>query len=249
MIGADKNMITNKNVFKFEARQNIYDFILKNPGLHLRELSRRTNIPYGTLLHHLKYLKRLGVISEKNEKGYLRIYTQDNLGTRDKEILGLLRQKIPCRIILFLFFNFSFSRKELTKELNESPATLTYYINKLLEMNVIEEAYVKDGKIFPFPINPQKPLDKQTYIDKRPQGREKFYRRKNQQVLDKIYKLLITHKNSLADKKLVGSYLQYYKSIKKLRNYGQKTPLPLKVGKEEPVYDFINDLIRPFFAF
>ena len=51
-------MISKKNILKLEIRRKIYDFVDKNPGLHVREISRRMDIPINTLIYHIKYLKK-----------------------------------------------------------------------------------------------------------------------------------------------------------------------------------------------
>jgi len=63
-------MISNKNILELELRRNIYDFILKNPGFHLRGLSRKLKIPKSTLLHHLKILKKreLIIMNSKDDR-------------------------------------------------------------------------------------------------------------------------------------------------------------------------------------
>ncbi len=37
------------DILTLEIRGGIYNFILKYPGLHLREISRRMDIPFSTL--------------------------------------------------------------------------------------------------------------------------------------------------------------------------------------------------------
>jgi DNA-binding transcriptional ArsR family regulator len=203
------------------------------------------NIPHTTLLYHLKYFKKLGIINEKNERGYRRIYIEDNLGTEDKEILSLLRQKIPCRIIIYLFYRFSFSRKELIDDLNESPSNLSYYINKLLEKKIIEEAYYKNGKVYPFPKDTKNPIYSVIYKKCKPVGREKYYRRKSNKVMMNIYKLLITHKHSLADKDFIENYLFI---LKKIQNYNKNKGQFKRIVDEDTIFELIEELIKPFFA-
>ena len=40
-------------------RDKIYSIIVQNPGLHFREIQRRTNIATGALQYHLEYLKKI----------------------------------------------------------------------------------------------------------------------------------------------------------------------------------------------
>jgi predicted transcriptional regulator len=51
-------MISREEILKLETRRKIYKIILENPGLHLREILRRTKLSYGVLSYHLKYLKK-----------------------------------------------------------------------------------------------------------------------------------------------------------------------------------------------
>lgn len=93
-------MIPKENILDLKIRRDLYDFIDKHPGLHLREISRRINIPRTTIRYHLKFLKKQELIKEKFEGRYKRIYITKKMGTEDKKILSLLRQRTPCRIFL-----------------------------------------------------------------------------------------------------------------------------------------------------
>ncbi len=95
-------MISKKNLLKLEKRREIYNYILENPGLHLRELSRRINISFGGLRHHLYILKKQELIIIKDDLKYTRYYATQKVGKNDKEIINLLRQDVPFRIILLL---------------------------------------------------------------------------------------------------------------------------------------------------
>jgi DNA-binding transcriptional ArsR family regulator len=95
-------MILKEDILNLKTRQEIYNFILKYPGLHLREISRRMNFSLGNLRHHLSYLKKHGLISTKTHSRYSRYYVIQKIDENDKEIINLLRQEIPRKIILLL---------------------------------------------------------------------------------------------------------------------------------------------------
>lgn len=95
-------MISKDDILKLQTRRIIYDFILKNPGLNLREIQRRLNIPLGGLRYHLGYLEKLDLILFKPDKKYKRYYVKDTIGRQDKEILNLLRQETTLRIVVTL---------------------------------------------------------------------------------------------------------------------------------------------------
>ena len=220
-------MISNKNVLNLKIRQKIYNYILETPGLHVRELSRRTNIPRTTLNYHLRYLKKQELILERKEVGYKRIYATKNLGEKDKKILNLLRQEIPCKILIYFIFNLISSQKELSKELDEKPAVISFHIKKLIDMEIIEPAIIKNGLV--------KRLVKSKFILRKPIGPEIIYILKNFEVSNTIYKLLITHKNNLADKYTIDAIDSLLYWINEL----VKQELPQKANDSESGVDSV----------
>ena len=95
-------MINKNDILKLQTRRKIYDCIKKNPGLHFSEISRKLDVPKTTLIYHLKYLEKLEIVISKTEQGYKRYYIKQTVGAKDKEILNILRQEIPLRIVLLL---------------------------------------------------------------------------------------------------------------------------------------------------
>ena len=132
-------MPNTKNLPKFETRRKIFNFIKKNPGLHLRNLSRKSNIPYSTLKYHLHNLEKNDLIISKGQNGYQRYYLKNKIGNKYKNIINVLRQGTTRKIILCLLDNTSCTRKELSKELKKSPQTISFHLKKLLDLNIIRE--------------------------------------------------------------------------------------------------------------
>jgi len=112
-------MISNENILKLETRRKIYNTILKYPGLHLRELSRRMNISFGTLRHHIAYLEKNNLIITKADHRYTGYYVSREVSQEDKELFNILRQKIPRKIILLMFCSWT-GEKWKNKGLNKN---------------------------------------------------------------------------------------------------------------------------------
>lgn len=157
-----------KDFLELEARRIIYNYVLKNPGFHLRKLSRDLGVPKTTLKYHLDFLIKQDMIIVRTEKRYLRYYVAQTVGNLDKETLGLVRQNIPRKIVLFLFLYPGNSRLVLSNDLGKSPTTISYHLQKLLKKEVII-----------------------SYSS----GREKVYKLKDQK---EMYKFLISYEESLS---------------------------------------------------
>ena len=57
--------------------------------------------------------------------------------SQDKELLGILRQKIPRDIIIFIMLNKGASHGDIRKEFNISASTFSYHINKVVSTGCI----------------------------------------------------------------------------------------------------------------
>jgi len=251
-------MITKKNILDLEARRKIYAFIQENPGLNVNKLSRRIEIPKTTLLHHLRFLEKQELIELKHNGEYKHVYVTHELGAQDKEILEMLRKKIPCRILLHFFTSPSCSQIELSQELEIRPSVISYHLKKMVKMGIIEKARAENGIIYPYPG----PKDKRV-ICKMPRGREVFYRRKNQKIFDAVGKIMIAHKDSLTNKQYIDEYFSYYQSLaemgafkQRLKNSekkviekdGKKVSLIKINHHQDKFYEIFTELFRPPFC-
>ncbi len=127
-----------RNGVELENRREIYNFISKNPGLHLSELSRKLNISKSTISYHLNHLEKLGLIVTKSEGRYVRFYIANKVGEIDKKLLSLLRQDVPYRIVLFLLINPASSQIKISKYLKRHPTTVSFHLDKLADSDIIE---------------------------------------------------------------------------------------------------------------
>jgi predicted transcriptional regulator len=127
-----------KGIIGLEIRRNIYNHILDYPGMHLRKLSRSLKIPKTTLMYHLKLLEKEDFLIPKKEKRYIRYYAAKKVGNNYKNIISIFRKRTPLRIILFLFLFPSNSILDISLELEISMSTISYHINKLISLGVVQ---------------------------------------------------------------------------------------------------------------
>ena len=90
-----------EEILENERRREIYKFVEKHPGVHLRELQRRLRMPLASLEYHLNYMTRKKVIYREKDRRYRRYYAKQ-LDVIDKKILSALRQKRLREIVLIV---------------------------------------------------------------------------------------------------------------------------------------------------
>ena len=128
-------------------RRKIFQFICDNPGFHQSEITKRTNIPKSTLLHHLKFLEKQKLISTSMSKGYTRYYPSNKLGKIEKKIMNFLREETTRDIFLMLLFDKACSQIEVSEALEKNPATILFHLKKLVDADLIEPAPIKNGMV------------------------------------------------------------------------------------------------------
>lgn len=118
------------------TRDIIYSTISRNPGLHFREIQRRTNIATGALQYHIDYLqKKHLIISEKDGK-FSRFYAVRGEKV-DTELMSLMRQASVRSIVLFLINKRRATLPQIAKNVGLSVSTTSFHLQKLLVVNVV----------------------------------------------------------------------------------------------------------------
>ena len=122
-----------------ETRQIIYNLVLKNPGLHLSKIAELLNMRISLAEYHLLQMEQENrIIASKEGSYYKRYYAKESeIGDHDKRIVGLLRQGIPLKIVLYLLRNPYSRHKDIMDDLKLTTSTLTYHLRKLVESDIV----------------------------------------------------------------------------------------------------------------
>lgn len=139
-----------EDALELDSRRKIFEQIENVPGIHFREIARRLQIPTGVIEYHLRYLETHELIVSRREGRYKRYFVLGKLGSRDKELLALLRQHMPRRILMHLLLHPKTSHKMLRKEFKISASTLSFHLSKLLNAQLIIQ--IKVGRKFQYRV-------------------------------------------------------------------------------------------------
>jgi DNA-binding transcriptional ArsR family regulator len=143
---------------------------------------------------------KLNLINSKFDRKNKRFYVSDQVGIKDQDIIALLRQEIPFKILLYLIYPGAFSEADLAKDFKIHPSTIYFHVKKLLEKEIIKLIELKNGK-YSY-INKE---NKKFIISVKPVKGEKFYTWKDRKVLRDVYRLLIAHKESMIDSSIIDT--------------------------------------------
>lgn len=128
-----------EEVLAYEARRRIYLLVEREPGLHLRELERRSGMPLGTLRHHLRYLEEHKLVDSQEDKNVTRYFTAELHEPIDRAVLSALRQEALRRVLLFLLSRGGRALyREISGAIGAPPSTLAVYLSQLTKSGVVE---------------------------------------------------------------------------------------------------------------
>ena len=217
------------NILELEARRGIYDFIMKSPGLHIREISRRLEIPFTTLQYHLRFLEKRELVKAKEDGKYTRYYVSFKFGRKEKDVVDLLRKK-TTRSMIFYFLSFIVcSQIELSKSLEKHPTTIEFHLKKMEKMGIIKQVKSEYGVV---------KLDFIPYeVEHIPEGNEKIYC-----LVDPyfIYDLLVIHKESVLEDEEFRHIFEYIE-------FSVETGIPEKISSPRDTIDVLANIFWSMF--
>lgn len=130
---------TADTVLDLEVRKRIVEYVRANPGLHMRELATRLDLPVSTLEYHCYQLVKHNHLVTRESGGFKAFYPGEGMDRRDKDILYLVRHEAPRRICSHVLLHPGTTPKDLREVLDVSAPTLSFHLNKLRAAGVIRE--------------------------------------------------------------------------------------------------------------
>ena len=153
-----------------ESRNKVYLIIEDSPGLHFRELQRRSGMAVGALQYHLDTLQKNHLIRVEKQGRFNRYFSVRGaqLGLQEKT-MSSLRQESARKIIIFLLEKKAATNFEIAAAVQLSASTVSWQLAKLEEANIVSEKREGKQKLF-FVNSPQETAQllvsyKKTFFD------------------------------------------------------------------------------------
>src|SRR2546428_814995 len=166
----------DREILSVKTRKDLYDFVRKNPGFHLRELSRALNLSITLADYHLRFLEKHELITSAMDGEYKRFYPRSTPGQAEvraalteaeKQILAFLRQPVPLKVIDFLMEREGATHKEILDQVPVSPSTLSHDLKKMQGAGVVVHIRHDDRRV----VRHRRPADGFADRDPQVQGR------------------------------------------------------------------------------
>lgn len=129
--------MVNKNLLELKSRRDIYNHILRFPGVHLSELCNVLKLQKNNADYHLNILKKEGLIETCFEDGYIRFYPIKLEGKKAEQVAKLFEKSFNYEDFnrMLLIYKYYIPGREEKKILNLIKRPVPYKILGLLYLN------------------------------------------------------------------------------------------------------------------
>jgi len=134
--------VKKDKILDTSAREEIFEYITKNPGCHYSEIMHALGMKNGVLSYHLYVLEKEGLIFSHREGLKYRLFYP--IGTESRNIVSRMT-KLQKSILGAIKKNPGITQKELVKIFGKRQQTISYNIKILKRMGKIRR--VKEGRI------------------------------------------------------------------------------------------------------
>ena len=135
--------LVKTNILDSKNRKLLYNIINENPGIHLRELARVSNLPLKTCSWHLVILKKFEFIKVSQFKNQ---YCFGNVNISDEllKIHYILRNELNKKILSELIQSSTTTIPVLSDKLSIQRRTIQYHVNEMERLGLIEK--IQEGR-------------------------------------------------------------------------------------------------------
>ena len=133
-------MIDREQALELPTRKKLYREINRAPGIHFRELKRRTGLAIGALQYHLDVLEKARLIKAQKSGKFTRFFPLiGEHSESEKTTLSLLREESVRGIVLFLIDKKRSTNRQIARFLELAPSTVSFHMQKLLKAGLVEK--------------------------------------------------------------------------------------------------------------
>ena len=115
-----------------DRAETILSIVEENPGIHFREIMRKTGLMNGVVSHYLSKLENGNKIVAMRSSRTARFYAA-SISEDDYMVIKALRRPTPRILLLTLLHDDGLSFVQLVDKADRSPSTVSLYLARLVK--------------------------------------------------------------------------------------------------------------------
>jgi DNA-binding transcriptional ArsR family regulator len=130
--------IEKDELFENETREQLYEEIKDDPGIHAHALSEAVDIGWGTTVYHLRRLERNGFVNSEKRGRYRRFFPASGFMERQREVLSVLQNETTEDIAALVREDPGLNQSAICDELDISPSLANWHLNRLIDAELVD---------------------------------------------------------------------------------------------------------------
>ncbi len=122
-----------------DTREQLYEAVKDEPGIHAHALSEAVEIGWGTTVYHLRRLEKNGMVTSEKRGRYRRFFPAAGYVARTREILSVLQNETTNDIARTILKEPGLNQKAICEKLDISPSLANWHIKRLVEADLVEK--------------------------------------------------------------------------------------------------------------
>jgi DNA-binding transcriptional ArsR family regulator len=130
--------IEKDELFENDTREELYEEIKDDPGIHAHALSEAVDIGWGTTVYHLRRLERNGFVNSEKRGRYRRFFPASGFVERQREALSVLQNETTEAIAELVREQPGLNQSAICEELDISPSLANWHLNRLIDAELVD---------------------------------------------------------------------------------------------------------------
>ena len=127
-----------KLILENQRRKEIYDFLVSNPGFHMRGMQRKLKLPLTSLEYHLDYMVRKKLLIRERDGRFTRFYT--NFLDEKDEVAGVISDRDVLKALSPYLDTISEQERDLATLTRKAHQIMTRQLVTASPEDTIEDA-------------------------------------------------------------------------------------------------------------
>jgi len=137
-----------RELLLLDTRRKILEVIYRKPGIHFRELARKTGLATGQLEYHTYRMKRAGLIRSEKDGKYTRFYPPIDYGETVERIIRVLNRPRTKEILEYMVEKECATTEDIAKLLELSPSAIIWHLKRLEKDGIVATGNKNNKKCY-----------------------------------------------------------------------------------------------------
>lgn len=130
--------IEKDEMLEHEVREQLYELVKEDPGIHAHALSEAADVGWGTTVYHLRRLEKNDFVKSEKKGRYRRFFPAAGYMEQEREVLSVLQNETTKDVAELVLEQPGLNQSAVCDELDISPSLANWHLSELIDAELVE---------------------------------------------------------------------------------------------------------------